>query len=95
MVGSAPQFTTLETESAPPPSRIAAKLCRKTKKRENAESANSRRRALTGGSASFVVKKGTPPVGLEPTTQRLTADCRLPRAPVARITLSGYACLEV
>jgi hypothetical protein len=71
-VDSEPRSDFLETESAGHPSEIGKNPLGQAKKRKNAERENSRRCALTGVAASFAVQKGTPPVGLEPTTRRLT-----------------------
>ncbi len=70
MVGSAPRFASLETESATDPSEIDVNPCGKGKKRENAERRNSRRFALTGGPVSFVTGHKAP--WTQPSSKRLS-----------------------
>ena len=60
MVGSEPRSNSLETESAGHPSAIGENPLGQAKKRKNAASQSSRRRALTGVAASFAVPKGAP-----------------------------------
>ena len=57
------------------PMGVAVSGCQNWRKTRNAGSGRSRRCALTGGSRESSRLEEAPPVGLEPTTQRLTAAC--------------------
>jgi hypothetical protein len=71
-VAAAPRTQRLKTESAVHLPGIDANPYRTAKKRDSPGDSISRRGALTQLSVSFAAKQGAPPVGLEPTTRRLT-----------------------